>query len=30
MRNADGSIKLNGFLQPKAGTDIEGMGAQFN
>ena len=30
MRNADGSIKLNGFLQPKAGTVIEGMGASFN
>lgn len=30
MRNADGSIKLNGFLQPKAGTAIAGMGAQFN
>lgn len=29
MRNADGSIKLNGFLQPKVGTVIEGMGAQF-
>ena len=30
MRNADGSIKLNGFLQPKAGTVIEGLGAQFD
>ena len=30
MRNADGSIKLNGFLQPKAGSVIEGIGAQFN
>ncbi len=30
MRNADGSIKLNGFLQPKAGSVIEGLGATFN
>ena len=30
MRNADGSIKLNGFLQPKAGSAIEGLGAVFN
>lgn len=30
MRNADGSIKLNGFLQPKTGSAIEGMGAKFN
>ncbi len=30
MRNEDGSIKLNGFLQPKAGTAIEGIGAVFS
>lgn len=30
MRNADGSIKLNGFLQPKTGSAIEGIGAKFN
>ena len=30
MRNADGSIKLNGFLQPVAGSPIEGIGAQFD
>ena len=30
MRNADGSIKLNGFLQPKAGSVIDGIGAKFN